>query len=70
MIPITVRIEMTLSGDVPVFAVHNEEAIAKVQVQMDTKTLDGDIEIRDDLSHGDMSQLFTSLVGPIEVEKA
>lgn len=47
IVPITATIEMTLNGEVSVYAVTIEEAVAKVQVQIDTEALDGDIEMED-----------------------
>ncbi len=73
-VPITVKIEMDLSGDVPV-AVDADEALAKVQLAIDTKTLDQQIELQDGLtlftiSYGDVTGLFGSVVGIADGEQA
>jgi hypothetical protein len=67
IVPITANIQMTLTGCATVYAALKTEAISKVQVQIDTDTLDRDIEMEDFdsgyiMSTGDMSGYFSASI--------
>lgn len=46
-VPITVNIEMTLSGDVPVVADNARQALARVKTSIENGTLDTDIKLQE-----------------------
>ena len=54
-VPITTSIESTFMDRVQVYAASPQEAVVKVQAQIDGETLDGDIEMEDYSGFGSMS---------------